>query len=174
MNLWFWFKRLKRGLVLHKLLEKLLTGETAEDLEELEARARVLLSKLATAESESPVDGPRAPEIATTALRALAIPEVAALRPRLLPEITVFSAKTAGDRTTFVGGIVDALALAHDGTVDIVIDWKSDFDPSATQVGLYRAQVRDYLAATSAREGLLVFVTTGRIELLRRPDGGPL
>jgi exodeoxyribonuclease-5 len=86
-----------------------------------------------------------------------------------LPEITVFSAETSDDRTTYIGGVVDALALGQDGTVDIVIDWKSDVDPSATQVGFYRAQVRDYLAATGAKEGLLVFVTKGRIERVFRP-----
>jgi ATP-dependent exoDNAse (exonuclease V) beta subunit len=163
----------ERGLVLHKLLEEVLTGETAESLGALEIRARSLLAELGAAESESPADGPHPAEIATSTLRALAIPEVAALRARLLPEMTVFSAATAGDQIAFVGGVVDALALAADGAVDSVIDWKSDVDPSAAQIELYRAQVRDYLAATNATEGLLVFATSGRIERLRRPEDGP-
>jgi exodeoxyribonuclease-5 len=99
-----------------------------------------------------------------TTLRALAIPEIAALRPRLFPEISVFSADSTGDPMTYVGGGVDALALSQDGAPDLVIDWKSDVDPDATQVELYRQQVRDYLAATRAREGLLVFLSTSRIE----------
>ncbi|MGD9656561.1 MAG: hypothetical protein AB7U61_02810, partial [Methylocystis sp.] len=70
---------------------------------------------------------------------------------------------------TYVGGVVDALALDEDGVIDVVIDWKSDVDPSPGQVELYRAQVRDYLAATGANEGLLVFATNSRIEACRRP-----
>jgi ATP-dependent exoDNAse (exonuclease V) beta subunit len=159
----------ERGLVLHKLLEEVLTGETAEDRAALESRARTLLAELGAAESDNPADGPNAPEIAASALRTLAIPEVAALRPRLLPEIAVFSAETSEDRTTYVGGIVDALALGQDGTADIVIDWKSDVDPSTMQVDFYRTQVRDYLAATGGKMGLLVFVTAGRIEKVFRP-----
>lgn len=89
---------------------------------------------------------------------------MAALRPRLLPEITVFSAEISGNATTYVGGVVDALALGEDGVIDVVIDWKSDVNQSLGQVELYRAQVRDYLAATGAKEGLLVFATSGRIE----------
>jgi hypothetical protein len=81
-----------------------------------------------------------------------------------LPEMTVFTVETAGNLTTYVGGVADALALNPDGTTDVVIDWKSDVDPDATHVDLYRAQVRDYLAATGAREGLLVFVTSGHVE----------
>jgi hypothetical protein len=86
-----------------------------------------------------------------------------------LPEITVFSAETDSERTTYVGGIVDALALGQDGSVDVVIDWKSDVDPSVSQVEVYRTQVRDYLTATGAKEGLLVFATTGGIEKVFRP-----
>ncbi|MBM3641100.1 MAG: hypothetical protein FJX15_07080, partial [Alphaproteobacteria bacterium] len=159
----------ERGLVLHKLLEEVLTGETAEESAALEARARTLLAELGIAEAESPATGPHAPEIAATALRALAIHEVAALRPRLLPEMTVFSAEITGNTTTCVGGLVDALALGEDGAIDVVIDWKSDVDPSPGQVELYRVQVRDYLAATGANEGLLVFATNSRIEACRRP-----
>jgi exodeoxyribonuclease-5 len=159
----------ERGLVLHKLLEEVLTGETAEEPAALKTRARILLAELAVVEAENPETGPHAPEIAATALRALTIPAVAALRPRLLPEMTVFSAEICANAMTYIGGIVDALVLGEDGAIDVVIDWKSDVDPSLSQVELYRAQVRDYLAATGAKEGLLVFATSGRIELLRRP-----
>jgi CRISPR-associated exonuclease Cas4 len=43
-----------------------------------------------------------------------------------------------------------------------VIDWKTDVSPAAQQVELYREQLRDYLAATGASEGLLVY-TTGQL-----------
>jgi exodeoxyribonuclease-5 len=159
----------ERGLVLHKLLEEVLTGEAVEEPVALETRARILFGEVGVAEAETPADGPHAPEIAATALRALAIPEVSVLRPRLLPEMTVFSAEISGNGTTYVGGAVDALALGEDGAIEVVIDWKSDVDPSLGQIELYRAQVRDYLAATGAKEGLLVFATTGRIEACCSP-----
>ena len=85
-----------RGLVVHKLLEEALTGETGEDTETLESRARTLLSELGVTEAGRAEDGPHAPELATSVRRALGIPEVAALRPRLLPEMTVFSADSVG------------------------------------------------------------------------------
>jgi len=50
-------------------------------------------------------------------------------------------------------GIADALAIGPDGTIDVVIDWKSDVDPEAKIIELYRAQVRDYLAVTGAPKG---------------------
>jgi hypothetical protein len=43
---------------------------------------------------------------------------------------------------------------------------QSDVEPATAVVDLYREQVRDYLAATGGKEGLLVFVTSGRVERL--------
>jgi exodeoxyribonuclease-5 len=153
----------ERGLVVHKLLEEVLTGETADRAKALEIRARVLLSQLGIPEAGRPEDGPHAPELAATALRALAIPEIVACRSRLLPEITVFSAQSDDDGTIYVGGIADALAYLPLGIIDLVIDWKTDVNPSIQQIDLYREQMSDYLAATGASEGLLVFVTTGQL-----------
>jgi exodeoxyribonuclease-5 len=61
-------------------------------------------------------------------------------------------------------GVADAVAIAGDGKIDAVIDWKSDLDPDPALVELYRCQVRDYLAATEAPKGVIVFLTSGRIE----------
>jgi exodeoxyribonuclease-5 len=158
----------ERGLVLHKLLEEVLTGEVSEDLLELEARARRLLAELDTPEADRPEDGPHAPELASSTVRALAMPVVAALRARLLPEMTVYACERAGRETTYVGGVADAIAVNADGTVDVVIDWKSDTSPDETAINLYRQQVVDYLDATGAREGLLVFVTTGNVVRVSR------
>jgi hypothetical protein len=41
---------------------------------------------------------------------------------------------------------------------------RATVEPTEEVVGLYRQQVRDYLAATGAKSGLLVFVTSGRVE----------
>jgi exodeoxyribonuclease-5 len=154
----------ERGLVIHKLLEEVLTGETKEKADTLETRARTLLSEIGVAEADRAENGPYAPELAASVRRALAIPEVVALRPRLLPEMTVFSAERVAEGTIYIGGIADALALDGDKNVDVVVDWKSDVEPTTAVVDLYREQVRDYLAATDGKEGLLVFVTSGRVE----------
>jgi ATP-dependent exoDNAse (exonuclease V) beta subunit len=151
----------ERGLVLHKLIEEVLTGETAEDIAALENRARVLLVHLGIAEALHPEDGPNGPELAATAMRALALKEVTALRPRLLPEVTVLSMQNGEGGTVYVGGIADALAVNDHGEIEVVIDWKSDVSPTLAQIDLYRAQVRDYLETTGAGRGLLVFMTSG-------------
>ena len=135
--------------------------------EALETRARTLLAQLGISEADRPEDGPHAPELAATTLRALAIPEIVACRSRLLPEMTVFSAQADDDGTTYVGGIADAVAYQPTGVIDLVIDWKTDVSPSVQQIELYREQMRDYLVATGAPEGLLVFVTTGQIIRVR-------
>ena len=84
-----------------------------------------------------------------------------------MPELTVFSAQADEDRATYVGGVADALAYLPLGIVDLVIDWKTDVTPTVEQIDLYRAQMRDYLAATNASEGLLAFVTTGQLVRVR-------
>jgi ATP-dependent exoDNAse (exonuclease V) beta subunit len=158
----------ERGLIVHKLLEEVLTGETPDQLEMLETRARALLAQLGVTEAARSEDGPHAPELAATVLRALAIPEISACRSRLIPELTVFSVQSNADGATYTGGVVDALAHHADGSIALIIDWKTDVDPSLQQIELYRDQVRDYLDATSASEGLLVFVTTGQLVRVRR------
>ena len=53
--------------------------------------------------------------------------------------------------------------------MEVVVDWKSDIDPAPAQIDLYRVQVQDYLAATGAPLGLIVFLTSGRIERINLP-----
>ena len=157
----------ERGLVVHKLLEEVLTGETVDHVDALEIRGRALLAQLGMPEAARPEDGPHAPELAATTLRALAIPEIAACRARLVPEMTVFSARADQDSTIYVGGVADAIAYQPIGLIDLVVDWKTDVNPSVQQTDLYREQMRDYLAATGAPEGLLIFVTTGQLVRVR-------
>jgi hypothetical protein len=74
-----------RGVLLHKLMEELLTGELREDVSTIAARTRVLMDELAI----DAADGthlPSAEEITATAWRTLQLPEVAPLRPHLVPE----------------------------------------------------------------------------------------
>ena len=114
-------------------------------------------------EADRAEDGPNALEIARSVLRALAVPQVATLRGRLMPEMTVLSFEQANNEDVYVGGIADALAVDAAGKIDVVIDWKSDVAPSPKQIELYRDQVGDYLDSTDAVEALIVFATSGTV-----------
>ena len=154
----------ERGLVLHKLLEEVLTGETADNAQALQARALELIRQMGMVDEVSPAKGPCSAEMAETALRGLHHPEIRALRPRLVAEVPIYAAQVVGQGLTLTAGVVDAAVIDETGRVTAVIDWKSDVAPSATQVELYRQQVRDYLSATCATEGLIVYLTAGRVE----------
>ena len=151
---------LGRGLILHKLMEEVLTGETAGDAGPLQARADELIvqQQLEGSRDESSA------EMAATVVRTLQLPEIAALRPRLVPEFRVYASAIKGATMSITAGIADAVAMDEDGQIDVVVDWKSDVDLRAKQVAMYRKQVRDYLKATAAKTGLIVFLGSDHIE----------
>jgi exodeoxyribonuclease-5 len=154
----------QRGIIMHKLIEEVLTGETAEEGRALEERAGQLMVQLGLADESDPVDGPSSSEMADAVRRVLALKEIVTLRPRLLPELPVYAETSVDHTVTLTAGIADAVAIDDIGHVDTVIDWKSDVDPTPKQIKLYCEQVRDYLVTTGARVGLIVFLTTGRVE----------
>ena len=154
----------ERGLVLHKLMEEVLTRETAEDGEALRARAGELLAQLGVPDAEDPAEGPSSGEMAVAVRNTLQLAEIAELRPRMLPELPVYAATVEDKTMTLTAGIADAVVANATGDVEAVVDWKSDVDPVPAQVEVYRHQVGDYMAATGARLGLIVFMTSGRIE----------
>jgi ATP-dependent exoDNAse (exonuclease V) beta subunit len=162
----------ERGVVLHKLMEEVLTGETGEDLPALKARAALLLAQLGLADREDASIGPSSSEMASTAVCTLQLPEIVALRPRLQPEFWVYQGTEADQTMSLTAGITDAIAIDDGGRIDVVVDWKSDVDPAPAQIDLYREQVRDYLAATNAPLGLIVFMTSGRVERVRLAGTG--
>ena len=151
----------ERGLVLHKLIEEVLTGETMEAQLELVARAETLIRALGLPVLDDPAQGLAPAEIAGCVLRALSVPQVAALRPGLVPEFTVYSSSEGDTHEEATAGIVDAIVFGPDGMPEAVIDWKSDVDPTPETVEHYRAQARVYLEATGAERGLVVLVTNG-------------
>jgi hypothetical protein len=144
-----------RGLILHKLIEEVLTGETDE--QNVAARARVLSGELDTAEAVDPE------EMAATIARTLALPEIAALRARLVAEVDLAGFLESEGENELTIGIADAVAVTETGAIDIVVDWKSDVDPDAATLSGYRSQMSDYLSATRASRGLIVLMTSGRI-----------
>ncbi|EGP10356.1 exodeoxyribonuclease V beta chain [Bradyrhizobiaceae bacterium SG-6C] len=146
-----------RGIILHKLMEEFLTGELKEDEGAAVSRAKHLLLQLLT-ETDGRQQLPDRTEMARCALRALALPNIAALRAFLVPEVPVWA---AGDGY-LVAGRADALAI-RDERIEVAIDWKSDVNPSAAARNAYASQLRDYLMATGAERGLIVFLTLGEI-----------
>jgi ATP-dependent exoDNAse (exonuclease V) beta subunit len=153
----------ERGLVLHKLMEELLAEEISDDLTVLETRALELLRQLGLGDVEDAAIGFSSREMAAAILRTLALPEIALLRPKLLPEFHVYAASVTGQMISLTAGIADAVAYLGP-QIQTVVDWKSDVNPAAADIEIYRGQVRSYLNATGADLGLIVFVTSGHIE----------
>ena len=151
----------ERGLILHKLIEEALTGETTETQQELVARAKTLIGALGLPIVDDPALGLAPAELAGCVLRALSLPEVVPLKPRLLSEFPVYGSTEGDTDEEVTAGIVDAIAFSPDGTPEAVIDWKSDVDPSPETLEHYRAQVRTYLEVSGADRGLIVLVTNG-------------
>ena len=154
----------ERGSILHKLMEEVLTGETLEDAEPLQARAAELIAQLGLEDSRDAAAGPSSVEMAGTVVRTLRLPEITALRPRLVPEFRVYASAIENGKASLTAGIADAVAVDEKGHIDVVVDWKSDVNPGAEQFAMYRDQVRDYLQATTAQTGLIVFLGSDRID----------
>ena len=153
----------ERGTILHKLIEEILIGETGESLQDLTARAEDLIRSLARPVMDDPAQGLAPAELAGCVIRALSLPEVAELRPLLMPELPVYGSAETGSLEEATAGIVDAIAFDADGAPKVVIDWKSDVDPSPESLAHFRAQLLAYLDITGAERGLIVAVTSGAV-----------
>ena len=150
-----------RGLLLHKLMEEVLSGELVEEVERFANRARELVAELVL----DPDDGdalPDADEIAATAWRTLQLPDIAALRDRLTPEWPVYALLEDSSKRRALAGRIDAIAYAGD-RAEVVVDWKSDVDPSDADIRLHSGQLEDYLRAAGAARGALVYMTPGLV-----------
>ncbi|MFN3574485.1 MAG: UvrD-helicase domain-containing protein [Phenylobacterium sp.] len=153
----------ERGLILHKLLEEVLTGETLEGRTELTERAKSLIRALGRPAVKDPSQGLSPDELAGCVIRTLALPEIAELRPVLTPELPVYASVHVDDVEQATAGIADAVTFGADGKPQVVVDWKSDVQPTPETIAHYRDQVRAYLEMTGAARGLIVLVTTGEI-----------
>jgi len=146
-----------------------------EGAETLAARAAELAAQLGLPVSESADRaGAVSPQEAAQTVRAtLALPEVAALRARLLPELAVRSAQpgASASHEIVISGTADAVALDARGGIDAVVDWKSDVAPDRARRERYRAQVRDYLEACGARRGLVVYMTLRQVDQIDCKEG---
>lgn len=153
----------ERGLILHKLMEEVLTGETPEAEATLTDRAADLIRAFGKVPVADSATGLCAGELASCVARTLALPEIAALRPELLAEFPVYALNGEGSELVATAGIADALTIGSDGRPVAVVDWKSDVNPNAQTLDHYRAQVSAYLDMTGADRGLIVLMTSGRI-----------
>ena len=147
-------------------MEEVLTGETIDTAAELERRAAELLSQLGIIATADPSSGISPAELAATIMRTLGLPDIQALRPRLIPEHTIFGRQVAEDRETLVSGIADALARAPDGRVEVIVDWKSDTVMNSSKLNHYRSQLDIYRKCTGAKRALLVLMTSGSVNEL--------
>ncbi|WP_316193890.1 UvrD-helicase domain-containing protein [Bradyrhizobium sp. SZCCHNRI1029] len=154
-----------RGLLLHKMMEEVLTHEVVEDVERLAGRARELIAELVM-DPEGGDGLPDADEIAVTVWRTLQLPEVVALRDRLIPEWPVYALFKSGSQCNALAGRIDAIAFDGD-RAEVVLDWKSDVNPSEEIVRIHCGQLKDYLRATKARRGALVYMTPGLVHWVK-------
>jgi CRISPR-associated exonuclease Cas4 len=150
-----------RGLILHKLMEEILTGEIEETLPVLAKRAETLISELAV-EQDAEAEAPAKEEIAATALRTLQLPDIAVLRNALVPELPVYDMLDEDARCTALAGRADAIALEA-GEPSVVLDWKSDVAPTSEDISMHAGQLRHYMAAVGAARGALVYMTPGTV-----------
>lgn len=150
-------------VILHKLLEEVLTGETDAGEVALADRARALILEIGKPVMDDPVQGLSPGELAGCVVRTLNLPEIAELRPSLVPELAVYAAVEVEGVEQATVGIADATSFGSDGKPAVVIDWKSDVQPTAATIEHYRAQVRAYLDITGIERGLVVLVTSGQV-----------
>lgn len=148
-----------RGTILHKLMEELITGELGSHSDEAAERAAELLAQLQPTASDEPDAGnPDVIEMAETALRTFALPELAPFLTLLVPEIPLWAANPPH----FLAGRADAAAI--DGErISLVVDWKSDVTPDTAAHSAHAAQLRDYLRVTGAERGAIVYMSRGQV-----------
>lgn len=144
-------------------MEEILTAEMDEAAPVLIERATELIRELGQSPVADPTAGLSPEELVTCTIRTLGLPEIAALRPHLLPEFAVHAANADENQETATAGIADALSLTADGGPAVVVDWKSDVNPDHKTLDHYRSQVRTHVEMTGAERGLIVLMTTGTV-----------
>jgi hypothetical protein len=153
----------QRGTILHKLMEEVLTGETSAAPAELHRRAAELVRQLGLEPVGDPSTGISPTELAGTVERTFALPEIAELRDRLIPERSIFGHENTPAGEIFVTGVADAVALDADGLPETIVDWKSDVAPNQSTIAHYFKQIGEYCRHTGAKRALLVLMTPSKI-----------
>ncbi|MBR0777296.1 UvrD-helicase domain-containing protein [Bradyrhizobium diazoefficiens] len=149
-----------RGILLHKLMEELITGELEENPDAAVSRAAILRNQLfSTSQPDASLD---ISELAGTALRIFQLPEINPFRSSLIAEVPIHAVATTGP-DHLVSGRADAVAQDEDGSI-VVFDWKSDIAPKQADRTTYRQQLCSYPEAIGSRRGAIVYMTSGRVD----------
>jgi ATP-dependent helicase/nuclease subunit A len=157
-----------RGLVLHKLMEEILSGLLQEEAGKLSDRAETLTYQLSATPSSDPAKGPCPKEMAETIMRTLNLPLVRDNRKRLVTEVNVRRAEKRGPSVLqLASGVADAIAPTEAGGVDLVIEWKSDVELTSASPKDHRAQLSQYMKATGCSSGAIVYMTLGQVDEVR-------
>ena len=149
-----------RGVILHKLMEELLTGELEELMEATERRSSVLVRQLVPAGGAIPNLDVK--ELAATALRTVSLKELAEERNNLVSEVPVYG-RIGTEANHLVSGRADAVRY-REGGAEIVFDWKSDAAPKSADRSTYAYQLAQYVHVLGAKRGAIVYMTTGEIQ----------
>ncbi|WP_292867029.1 hypothetical protein [Mesorhizobium sp.] len=104
--------------------------------------------------------------MAATALRTLGLPELTPFVSRLVPEIPLWAASPP----RFLAGRADAVVMEGD-RIALVVDWKSDVNPDVMAQNAHAGQLRDYLVATGAERGAVVYMSSGHVSWIEPRSG---
>ena len=154
-------KGIIRGLIIHKLIEEILTGETKWD--QLQQRSDLLIKQIHDSMDIQPPISIDSHEVCHRIQRTLELPQIRPLLDSLIPECPVYNLLTDDNATSVVAGIADALNFSPDGTPQLIIDWKSGQMESH-----HEQQIGAYMNATGIERGLLVYIDLAQVKEVRR------
>jgi CRISPR-associated exonuclease Cas4 len=151
-----------RGIILHKLMEEVITGELDDSVATVQDRAAVLVAQLAPGQPAATL---HPQELAQAVRRTIALPELSD-RAELVAEVPVYGV-LEGDPRRLVSGRSDAVRY-RDGRPCVVFDWKSDINPTSQTRLSYAQQLALYIDVLGADRGAVVYMTSGQIEWVNR------
>jgi CRISPR-associated exonuclease Cas4 len=152
-----------RGVILHKLMEELLTGLLVPDLAHLTDRASALTREAIVAGATVPDPS----ELAATALRTFSHEKLQPYIAKLVPEIPLYGARSD---TVLVSARADAIAFEA-GVAVAAFDWKSDVAPTPDDHDAYASQLLEYLELIGAEKGAVVYMTYGDVRWVHHDPG---
>jgi CRISPR-associated exonuclease Cas4 len=152
-----------RGIILHKLMEELLTRLLVPDLAHLTDRASTLTREAIVAGATVPDPT----ELAATALRTFSHEKLQPYIAKLVPEIPLYGARSD---TVLVSARADAIAFEA-GVPVAAFDWKSDVAATPDDRDAYASQLLEYLELIGAEKGAVVYMTSGDIQWVHRDPG---
>lgn len=144
-----------RGIILHKLMEELLTAMVKPDQEALRSRAAALTGQIFVRGAA----GPDPSEMANAALRTFLHAELKPYIAKLVPEIPLYGAQS---ETVLTAARADAVAF-EGGVPTAVFDWKSDVSPTPENHTSYVSQLLEYLELSGVKKGAVVYMTSGEV-----------